>query len=130
MNLHAIAGPVVAGVNPIVPVTVKVSAGYTTDADGTQVPAYTTALNVPAQIQGLTADELKQVDSLNLEGNKRAIYFYGEVDGLVRDDNKGGDLVIFPNGKTWLVVLVLEQWDDGANNPAWCKVAVVLQSGA
>ena len=84
--------------------------------------AMTTALVVPAQIQALTFRDLQQIDGLNLQGDRRGIYFYGEIDGLVRPDNKGGDLITFPDGTIWLVAIVLEQWPD------WCKVAATLQN--
>ena len=86
--------------------------------------AMTTALIVPAQIQSLTFRDLTQIDGLNLQGDRFGIYFYGEIDGIVRPDNKGGDLVTFPNGKIYLVAIVLEQWPD------WCKVAATLQNGS
>lgn len=123
MNLHGIAAPAIGAVNPSVDVTVKISNGYTTDAAGARVPQYLPDQIVPAQIQALAFRDLMQLDGLNLQGTRRKIYFYGEVDGLVRATNKGGDLVIFPDGSVWLVAMVLEQWPD------WCSVAVTLQDG-
>lgn len=84
--------------------------------------AITTALVVPAQIQSLTFRDIQQIDGLNLQGNRNGIYFYGRIDGLVRPDNKGGDLITFPDGTTWLVAMVLEDWPD------WCKVAATRQN--
>lgn len=84
--------------------------------------AITTALIVPAQIQSLTFRDLQQIDGLNLQGNRNGIYFYGQIDGIVRPDNKGGDLITFPDGSIWLVAIVLEDWPD------WCKVAATRQN--
>jgi hypothetical protein len=84
--------------------------------------AITTALIVPAQIQSLTFRDLQQIDGLNLQGNRNGIYFYGQIDGIVRPDNKGGDLITFPDGSIWLVAMVLEDWPD------WCKVAATRQN--
>lgn len=84
--------------------------------------AITTALIVPAQIQSLTFRDLQQIDGLNLQGNRNGIYFYGAIDGIVRPDNKGGDLITFPDGTVWLVAMVLEDWPD------WCKVAATRQN--
>jgi hypothetical protein len=92
---------------------------------GSQVVAeelMTTSLAVPAQIQALTFRDITQIESLNLQGTRRAIYFYGAVDGLVRPGGKGGDLATFPDGSVWLVAIVLESWPD------WCKVAATLQN--
>ena len=79
----------------------------------------------PAQVQALTYKDLQQVDGVNLNGVARAIYFYGEFNGVVRPRQKGGDLIQLtdgPNAGTWLITHVLETWPD------WCKVAVVLQN--
>lgn len=121
MNLHGIAGPIVAAVNPTVTVTVWTSTGSTTGADGRQTPTYASR-TAQAQIQALTYRDLVQTDGLNMNGVKRAVYFYGDVEGIVRSADRGGDLVTFPDDTVWLVAMVLEAWPD------WCKVAVVLQT--
>lgn len=86
--------------------------------------AMTTTLIVTAQIQALSFRDIAQMDGLNIEGTRRAIYFYGRIEGLVRPEGRGGDLVYFPDGTVWLVAIVLEQWPD------WCKVAATLQNNA
>lgn len=53
MNLHAIAGPVVAAVNPQVPVGVQLSDGYTTAASRVRTPAFQTPGALVASIAGL-----------------------------------------------------------------------------
>lgn len=125
MNLHGIAAGAIGAVNPMVPGTIQVSTGYTTSGDGSRVPTYTTVEDIPMQVQALTFRDMQQTDSLNLQGTRRAIYIDGRVDGLVRPDNKGGDIITLtdgPNAGTWLVVIVLETWPD------WTKVAVTLQN--
>mgnify|MGYP000617858836 CR=1 FL=1 len=124
MNLHGIVSGAIGSVNPFVTATMQVSDGYTVDPDGTQIPAYTEVTG-PAQVQALTYKDLQQVDGVNLNGVARAIYFYGEFNGVVRPRQKGGDLIQLtdgPNAGTWLITHVLETWPD------WCKVAVVLQN--
>lgn len=98
MNLHGIVSGAIGSVNPHVPVSVRVSTGYTVDEDQgyKQVPDYAAAQVVQGQVQALTADEIKHIDSLNIQGTKRAIYLYGRIDGLVRVENKGGDLITVP----------------------------------
>jgi ABC-type oligopeptide transport system substrate-binding subunit len=78
---------------------------------------------VLAQVQPMTFRDIQQVDSLNLQGTRRSIYLNGSIDGLVRPDRKGGDLVLLPDGSVWLVALVLEQFPD------WAKCAITLQNG-
>ena len=124
MNLHGMVRGAITTVNPDVPVTIKQSNGYTKNAQHQQVPAYITHTNIPAQIQALTYKDLQQVDGINEGGVTRAIYFYGNVDAIIRNSMKGGDLITFPDGTVWLVKQSLEQWPD------WCKVAVVQQNGA
>lgn len=127
MNLHAIAGPIIAAVNPMIDVTIQVSTGATVAADGTRTPSYAAPVTIPGQVQPMTFRDLVQVEGLNLNGTKRAIYLNGRVDGIVRVDNKGGDLITIAGGinsGVWLVAMVLEAWPD------WVKVAVTLQDGA
>lgn len=127
MNLHAMASGIITSVNPLIPVTVMISTGYNINPDGTQVPTYNNVGNIMAEIQSLTYSEVLQTQGLNLQGTRRAIYLNGRFEGLDREENKGGDLVVYPNGEnwpfgtTWLIAQVLEQW------PEWCKVVVTRQ---
>jgi hypothetical protein len=82
------------------------------------------AFSLSAQIQALAFRDIVQIEGLNLQGTRRAIYLSGEIDGLVRADNKGGDLITFSNGGVWLTAMVLEQWPD------WVKVAATFQNSA
>ena len=124
MNLHAIAGPIIAMVNPWVTAMISVSTGYTTNQDGTRTPAYATPIPVAVQKQPMTYTDLIQTDGLNLQGEKCALYVEGNFDGVVRQDGTGGDLITLPSGSTWLVVQVLENWSE---QDGWTKVAAVRQ---
>lgn len=126
MNLHGIVRGAITTVNPDTVVPYYKSTGFTQDATFAQVPAYAAAVNVPIQVQAATARDLKHERWLNIEGIKRAVYMYGNTQGIVRADEKGGDLLWFPqvpggSSQLWKVVVVLETWPD------WCKVGVVLQ---
>lgn len=132
MNLHTIVGPVIAAINPSVPVTLSISNGtYTTNPDFSKTPNYTIVTNAQAQIQSLTFRDLKQIEGLNIQGTARAIYLQGDIEGMVRATNKGGDLITMPDGTVWLVNMVLENWNppDGSSS-GWVKVAAVLQDGS
>ncbi|WP_233874047.1 hypothetical protein [Paraburkholderia adhaesiva] len=128
MNLHGVVGPCVAAVNPWLTVTLAASTGYTTAPDGRRTPAYAEPVPVLAQVQALTLRDLLQLDGLNLQGERRALYLNGNWQGVLRPEVKGGDLVTLPDGSDsgslWLVALVLENWwlTDG-----WCKCAVTRQ---
>jgi hypothetical protein len=93
VNLHSIAVGVIQSVNPQVSSVIKVSTGDSRLPNGKLVPTYRTVVGVPVQVQPMTYKDLVQVEGLNLNGTKRGIYVNGRVDGLVRVERKGGDLI-------------------------------------
>lgn len=123
MNLHGIAGPIIAAVNPMILATIKYSDGYEPGPGLTQVPKYRVVPDVQAQVQPLSAGDLKHLEAQNIQGVQRSVYLYGDIQGVVRPAEKGGDLLIF-GGQVWLVTVVFETWPD------WCKVGVTLQMDA
>lgn len=128
MNLHALVSPVIGAINPHITITLERSSGYTTGANGKQVPAYETAVDGPGQVQALGASDLKHMNDLNIQGVMRKVYLYGNWMGVVRADQKGGDVLTFPQvpgavAQKWKLVTVFETWPD------WCAVGVVLQTG-
>lgn len=126
MNLHAIVSPYVAAVNPFIAASVMTSTGYTTSSDGTRVPTYSTTPDVLVQVQALTAGDLKQLDSLNIQNVTRKAWINGSVQGANRVTGQGGDLLVF-NGQTFLVTLVFETWD---SDGPWCSVGLTQQNGS
>lgn len=129
LNLHSIAAPAVQAVNPLFNVTVMRSTGQTTNPDGIRVP---TSVSYPAraQIQALQFGDLIAIAGLQIEGLRRAIYLWGNVAGQIRAAGKGGDLIVFPDGSTWLVAFVFETWGHGVlgQTTGWCKVCATLQN--
>jgi hypothetical protein len=119
MNLLGVVAGVIGTVNPLTPITLNRSSGYTTQADGVRTPAYD-VFNGRVQILALSGSDLKQVSGLNIQGVMRAAYLKGDWQGSVRAGQKGGDTVVW-DGSNWLVVHVLETWPD------WCKVVLCLQ---
>jgi hypothetical protein len=124
VNLHNVVSGIIQAVNPSLQLSVRVSTGYATNADGSRTPTYAAPQLVWGDVQALQFTDITQLDALNIQGERRKIYINGEVDGLVRADRKGGDLITTPNGEVWLVAVVLEYWAD------WCSVAVTLQDNA
>ncbi|CAE6857257.1 hypothetical protein R75461_07782 [Paraburkholderia nemoris] len=104
---------------------IQASAGYTTAADGKRTPLYAPAVPVLAQMQSLQFRDLVQLDGLNLQGERRALYLNGNWQGVLRPEVKGGDLVTLPDASLWLIALVLENW---WLTDSWCKVAITRQS--
>lgn len=79
-------------------------------------------LTIQGDVQALSYSDIRQVEGLNLQGTRRAIYFDGPVYGLVRPTNQGGDLITLPDGTVWLVAMVTEKW------PNWSKAVVTQQN--
>ena len=131
MNLNALAGGVVAAVNPTILCEWQASTGYNLQPDLTRTPNYAPAVSVPLQVQALTYTDLMKLGGLNLEGTRRAVYFNGNMEGIDRSQIKGGDLVTmpptknFPGPTVWLIAQVLEHWDEG-----FTKCAMTLQNGS
>ena len=122
MDLRSIANSVSSVVNANETVAVLRSTGFAIGAGRRQVPEYADPVTGPAQIQALDANDIKQLDGLNIQGTIRAIYLRGVLAGVVRPEQTGGDIVKRNAGaETWLVVKVLESW------PQWTKAAIVLQ---
>ena len=125
MNLRGIANSLTQAINANQTVVWQQSTGYTTDASGKRTPTYATS-NVQAQVQAIDGGDLKHLDSLNMQGVFRSVYLYGNVAGVVRADQKGGDILQFPQVPggpvhSWVVTMVRETWPD------WCRVIATLQ---
>lgn len=121
MNLHAIVSGAIGSVNPFVPLTVRVSTGFTVNPNFTKTPTYSD-IAIVGQVQALSANELFQLEGLNIQGEKRKVYVNGQYNGVVRVAQKGGDLVTMADGSKWKIVIVFEYWPD------WCTFAMTLQN--
>lgn len=125
MNLRSIVNGAIQGINSDTVVTWVQSNGYSTSPDGTRTPNQSSQ-DVSANVQALSGTDLRHVDGLNIQGVMRSVYLYGDVEGIVRADGKGGDILQFPEVpggtiRNWLVTQVMETW------PTWCRVIVTLQ---
>lgn len=124
MNLHGIVSGVVSAVNPKIRVQVQFSAGSTTGADFSRIGSYSAPVSMLGDVQPLTSPDLRLLDQLNIQGAQKAIYLSGNLQGVIRVTQQGGDLITLPDGTVWLTVTVLEQWPD------WVKAAIRLQNGS
>ena len=125
MNIRGIANKYIQVTNKNQLINWVQSNGYVTDDAGKRTPK-TLTLTVEAQIQALSATDLKHIDGLNITGLMRSVYMYGNAAGVVRADQIGGDILVFPEvpggcNKNWLINQVIETWSD------WCHVIVTLQ---
>ena len=119
MNLRGIANRATSTINPNVPGVFQVNTGFTTPPGGKRVPSYN-SVDVIVQLQELSSTDLRQVDSVNIQGILRSAYLNGNFNGVNRPEQKGGDILMIGEEK-WLVVKVPELWPD------WCRVIINLQ---
>lgn len=127
MNLRAIANAAIQPVNPNITAGYIASTGFVENAAGKQVPSYAASVPTVVQVQAAKGSDLEHIANLNVEKIYRNVRMFGNTQGVVRPDAKGGDLLTFPQVpagtiQTWLVVAVLETWPD------WCSVIVCLQA--
>jgi len=127
MNLNAVAGPICAAVNDWVTAWMQQSQGYTTNLDGSRVPAYGPLTPMTVQIQALQYNDLMQVSGLNITGIRHAMYINGSWEAVVRSQQEGGDLVTLADGSVWLIVFLFENW---ARTGGWSKVCITLQDNS
>lgn len=120
MNLHSMVKGYIANVNPMTAVTLKTSAGYTRNSDGSRTPVYTNT-DLMAQVQGISGDMLAYLQNQGIQGVLRSVFLDGNIEGVAQLNQKGGDLLEF-GGYRWLVVHVMQPWPD------WTEIVVVQQS--
>lgn len=131
MNLRSIVNAATQSINPNIPLTIKVSEGYTIDpATLRQVPDYVDYQGY-GNLQALDGDDLGQLNYLNVQGTIRALYVYGSLAGVIRPDAVSTSRILLTSNeggiteeREWNVFKVLETWPD------WCKVAIVYSDGS
>ena len=122
MNLHGIVAGAVGAVNPRMMISYYASTpNQTATPGGKRLPTYAPAINVIAQVQELTASDLKHLDDLNMSGIMRKLWSNQLMYGVDRPGGLGGDKVVLPDGTTWLVIRTIEQFPD------WNSVAIQKQ---
>lgn len=133
LNLHAAVRGAINTVNPDRVIVWRQSNGATTNAAFKRTPTYAADQTVQAQIQALSGRDLQHPEMQNQQGVMRKVYLFGNIQGVVRPDAKGGDLLLFSQViggpvQTWLVIVPFETWTPDV--PGWCSVGVVLQADA
>ncbi len=132
MNLHGIVRGAINSVNPDKTALYLSSTGNTVNADFSQTPSYAPGVRVRIQVQPIGKDELKHIDRLNLQGVFNTVFMFGDTQGLVRVQAKGGDLLQFApfQGQAvqnWKVVGPVDgPWD--VEYGGWTKILVCLQT--
>ena len=125
MNLRSIANNLTQSINPNKQVIARRYAGMTVGAGRVPIPSYSADESVTVQLQPLSAGDLQHIDGLNIQGIVKSLYVNGDFYSNDRKLNKGGDIFII-DGQTWLVVDMVEQW----NQSGWTRVIINLQVDA
>lgn len=132
MNLHSIVRVAIPAVNPDSLAMFLKSTGNTVNAStGKQTPTYAAAVPIMIQVQPVSSQDLQHLDYLNMQGVFRAIYLYGDSEGIVRVSQRGGDIFQFAPFAgvpvaNWLVVRADETWN--VNAGGFSRVLVQLQT--
>lgn len=124
MDLRSIVNPVTQIINNDIDATWMTSTGYTTNSDFSRTPSYSSK-SLKIQVQPISASDLMHVKKLNIQGVLRSVYIFGDLQGIIRADSKGGDMMMFPeipgqSDSSWKVIKVVETWPD------WSHVIVCL----
>ena len=121
MSLHDLVANVICTVNPMMTCQLYASTGNTPVAGGKSVPTFAAATNVIAQVQQLTASNLKHLAEMGMSGITRRVWCDTILHGVDRAAGLGGDKLVLPDGTIWLVVAVPEVWPD------WCSALLQKQ---
>lgn len=131
LNLHAKVRGAIRAINPDISGWWYQSKGSVINTDGRQVPAYLPAIAVSMQVQPPSARDLQFVNYLQLQGVVRTVFMYSNPQGIVRVNQTGGDLLLFPQwhgtpNDAWKIAQPDESWDVGSTG--YTKLYAVLQT--
>lgn len=129
INVRAAANFAIQVVNPDIWGTFYLSTGNAPNAAFLQIPSYAAGVNQRMQVQAVSARDLRHLKGLSLQGVLRSVHMWGDKQGVVRVNQKGGDLLYFPQVPggaryIWKVEKVIETWRD------WSHLIVSLQVDA
>lgn len=127
LDVRGIANASIQPVNPNIPAQYVASTGYGTDAAGKRTATFAAPVGVMIQPQAATGKDLEHVEKLNMQAVYKNVRMWGNTQGVVRVEAKGGDLLYFPNvpagtPRVWKVEAVLETW------ATWCSLVVCMQT--
>lgn len=131
LNLHAAVRQVIPALNADISGWWYRSKGYVTGADGRQIAAYQPAVSVQLQVQPPSARDLKFAEFLQLQGVLRTVWMFSNPQGIVRVNQTGNDLLLFPQwagvaNDAWLVAQPDEGWN--VDSGGWTKLFATLQT--
>ena len=131
LNLHGAVRQVIPAINSDITGYWYRSKGSIISAGGRQQPAYNLPLTVQCQVQPPSGRDLRFIDFLQLQGVIRTVWMFSDPQSIVRVNQTGNDLLLFPQwagapNDTWKVSRVDENWN--VDYSGWSKLFVTLQT--
>lgn len=131
LNLHAAVRQVIPALNPDIAGYWYVNKGSIQNSDGRQVASFQPAVAVQLQVQPPSARDLRFAEFLQLQGVIRTVFMFSNPNGIVRVNQTGNDLLLFPQwagtpNDAWLVSRPDEGWN--VDSGGWTKVLATLQT--
>ena len=121
MSLHDMVANAISSINPMMQCQWYKSTGNSSMLGTSRTPTYAPMAMITAQVQQLTAADLKHMNDLNMSGITRKVWCDVTLTGIDRAAGLGGDKLVLPDGTFWLVVQVVETWPD------WCSALLQKQ---
>jgi hypothetical protein len=95
LNLHGIVRGAVTSVNSDIPIVWLQATGVTVSGTGKMSPSYAAAVIVQGQVQPVGGQDLRRYAFLQEQGVYRSVHLYGNIAGVIRAQQTGGDLLQF-----------------------------------
>jgi len=131
LNLHLAVRQVIPAINPDIAGYWYVNKGFVTGPDGRQVASFRPAVSMQLQVQSPSSRDLRFAEFLQLQGVIRTVWMFSDPQGIVRVNQTGSDLLLFPQwdgsqNDAWLVARPDEGWN--VDQGGWSKMLAVLQT--
>lgn len=131
LNLHLAVRQVIPAINADITGYWYVNKGAVVGPDGYQVASFEPAVSVQLQVQPPSAQDLRFAEFLQLQGVIRTVWMFSNPNGIVRVNQTGNDLLLFPQwagapNDAWLVARPDEGWS--VDSGGWTKLLATLQT--
>ena len=131
LNLHGAVRQVIPAINSDITGYWYRSKGSIISAGGRQQPAYNLPVTVQCQVQPPSGRDLRFIDFLQLQGVIRTVWMFSDPQSIVRVNQTGNDLLLFPQwagapNDVWKVQQMPESWN--VVNDGWSKIFAVLET--
>lgn len=133
LNLHLAVRQVIPALNPDIAGWWYRNAGSvpSTTPGARNVASFKPAVSVQLQVQPPSARDIRFAEFMQLQGVIRTVWMFSDPQGIVRVNQTGNDLLLFPQwagapNDAWLVERPDEGWN--VDSGGWTKLFAVLQT--